>query len=178
LGSLTEQIDNISEIANSFSEFAKMPVPRSEVFDLISVVQKTAYLYAQNNNVDLIFEAEEKNLIVRSDHQLINRVVTNLIINGIQSVPETRKAEIGVKVYRNNKDKFAIIEVKDNGSGIPEDVRNKVFIPNFSTKIGGSGLGLAMAKRGVEHSGGNLWFETTVDQGTTFYVDIPLENKS
>ncbi|MFT4734095.1 MAG: two-component system nitrogen regulation sensor histidine kinase NtrY [Algoriphagus sp.] len=177
LSSLTEQIDNISEIANSFSEFAKMPVPRSEVFDLSSLVKKTAYLYAQNNKVDLSIDAEEKDLFVRSDHQLINRVVTNLIINGIQSVPFTRKPAIKVKVYRNDKEKFAIIEVKDNGNGIEDNVRQKVFMPNFSTKVGGSGLGLAMAKRGVEHSGGNIWFETEVEEGTTFYVDLPLASK-
>jgi len=177
LSSLTEQIDNISEIANSFSEFAKMPVPRSEVFDLSSLVKKTAYLYAQNNKVDVTIEAEEKDLFVRSDHQLINRVVTNLIINGIQSVPPERKPAIKVKVYRNDKEKFAIIEVKDNGSGIEDSVHQKVFMPNFSTKVVGSGLGLAMAKRGVEHSGGNIWFETEMEEGTTFYVDLPLANK-
>jgi len=178
LGSLTEQIDNISEIANSFSEFAKMPVPRTEVFELSNLVQRSAYLYAQNNNLNLSIEVNDKDLYVKSDHNLINRVVTNLILNGIQSVPEGRKPEIKVKVYRNDKDKFAIIEVRDNGSGIPDYLRNKVFIPNFSTKIGGSGLGLAMAKRGVEHSGGNLWFETEEGKGTTFYVDLPLARKA
>ncbi len=174
LNSLTEQIDNISEIANSFSEFAKMPVPRSEVFDLVNVVQKTVYLYAQNKGLDIQMEAPKEVILVRSDHQLINRVVTNLIINGIQSVPDTIKPKIQVKVYRNDREKFAIIEVKDNGSGIAEEYRNKVFMPNFSTKIDGSGLGLAMAKRGVEHSGGNIWFETEIDSGSTFYVDLPL----
>lgn len=178
LNSLTEQIDNISEIANSFSEFAKMPVPRSEVFELGNVVQRTAYLYAQDNGLNIHIDIKDKGLMVRSDHQLINRVVTNLIINGIQSVPEDRKPKIEVKVYGHHKDKFAIIEVKDNGSGIPEENRKKVFMPNFSTKIGGSGLGLAMAKRGVEHSGGNIWFETEEDKGTTFYVDLPLVRKA
>ncbi|SOE23101.1 His Kinase A (phospho-acceptor) domain-containing protein [Spirosomataceae bacterium TFI 002] len=174
LSSLTEQIDNISEIANSFSEFAKMPVPRSEVFNMIEIVRKTAYLYAQNNNIEIKIEAPEDEIRIRSDRQLINRVVTNLIINGIQSVPPTRLPCIHIKMYRNEEEKYAVIEVKDNGSGIPEDIRKKVFIPNFSTKVGGSGLGLAMAKRGIEHGGGNIWFETEEDLGTTFYVDIPL----
>ncbi|WP_304233227.1 HAMP domain-containing sensor histidine kinase [Jiulongibacter sediminis] len=178
LNSLTEQIDNISEIANSFSEFAKMPVPRSEVFELGTVVQRTAYLYAQDNGLDINIDIKDQGLMVRSDHQLINRVVTNLIINGIQSVPEDRKPQIEVKVYGHHKDKFAIIEVKDNGSGIPEENREKVFMPNFSTKVDGSGLGLAMAKRGVEHSGGNIWFETDENKGTTFYVDLPLVRKA
>ncbi|MGR3810663.1 ATP-binding protein [Jiulongibacter sp. NS-SX5] len=178
LNSLTEQIDNISEIANSFSEFAKMPVPRSEVFELGQVVQRTAYLYAQDNGLEIDIDIQDKELMVRSDHQLVNRVVTNLIINGIQSVPSEKKPQINVKVYRNTKEKFAVIEVNDNGSGIPEENREKVFMPNFSTKIGGSGLGLAMAKRGVEHSGGNIWFETEMNNGTTFYVDLPLVKTS
>ena len=177
LNSLTEQIDNISEIANSFSEFAKMPVPRSEVFDLVATVQSTAYLYTNNKNLDLTLDVPDKSILVKSDHQLINRVLTNLIINGIQAVPSDRKPLIAIKVYRNDKEKFAIIEVTDNGSGIPEDVGKKVFIPNFSTKIGGSGLGLAMAKRGIEHSGGNIWFETELGRGTTFFVDLPLAQK-
>lgn len=174
LNSLTEQIDTISEITNSFSEFAKMPVPRSEIFDLSEIVKKTAFIYAQNNNTEITLESPEEAINVKSDRQLINRVVTNLIINGIQSVPPGRLPKIGVKVYRNEEEKYAVIEVKDNGSGIPEDVRKKVFIPNFSTKVGGSGLGLAMAKRGIEHSGGNIWFETEEGNGTTFYVDLPL----
>lgn len=177
LNSLTEQIDNISEIANSFSEFAKMPVPRSEVFDLVATVQSTAYLYTNNKNLDLTLDVPDVSILVKSDHQLINRVLTNLIINGIQAVPSDRKPLIAIKVYRNDKEKFAIIEVTDNGSGIPEDVGKKVFIPNFSTKIGGSGLGLAMAKRGIEHSGGNIWFETELGRGTTFFVDLPLAQK-
>jgi two-component system, NtrC family, nitrogen regulation sensor histidine kinase NtrY len=174
LNSLTEQIDNISEIANSFSEFAKMPVPRSERFDLVTITQKTTDLYSQNNNVKINFESTEKEMYVLGDRLLISRIVTNLIINGIQSVPPVRQPEISVKIYRNVERDFGIIEVKDNGGGIAESIREKVFIPNFSTKVGGSGLGLAMAKRGIEHGGGNVWFETVEGEGTTFFVDIPI----
>jgi signal transduction histidine kinase len=151
-----------------------MPVPRNEIFNMIEIVRKTAYLYAQNNNVEIKIETPENEIRIRSDRQLINRVVTNLIINGIQSVPPTRLPSIYIKMYRNEEEKYAVLEVKDNGSGIPEDIRKKIFIPNFSTKVGGSGLGLAMAKRSIEHGGGNIWFETEEDLGTTFYVDIPL----
>lgn len=173
LNSLTEQIDNISEIANSFSEFAKMPVPRNERFDLVTAVQKTVDLYSQNNNIKINFESSDKEIFVMGDRMLLNRVITNLILNGIQSVPPIRQSEIRVKVYKNEEENFGMIEVKDNGSGIAENNRQKVFIPNFSTKVGGSGLGLAMAKRGIEHAGGNIWFETVEGQGTTFFIDLP-----
>ncbi len=174
LSSLNEQIDNISEIANSFSEFAKMPVPRSEEFDLVEVIQKTADLYMTNKVSDIQLDFVQPKLMVHGDRQLMSRVLTNLIINGLQSVPLDRRPKIDIRAYKNEEDSFAIVEVKDNGSGVPDDVREKVFIPNFSTKVGGSGLGLALAKRGIEHGGGNIWFDTELNVGTTFYVDLPL----
>ena len=173
LNSLTEQIDNISEIANSFSEFAKMPVPRNERFDLVPAVQKSVDLYTQNNNIKINFETSEKEIFVMGDRLLLNRVITNLVLNGIQSVPPIRQPEIKVKVYKNLDETFGMIEIQDNGNGIPESISKKVFIPNFSTKVGGSGLGLAMAKRGIEHAGGNIWFETVEGKGTTFFIDLP-----
>lgn len=174
LNSLTEQIDNISEIANSFSEFAKMPVPRNEVFDLVPLIQKSADLYAEDERISLNAYIKEKEAWVVGDRQFMSRVITNLIINGIQSVPKEKRAIINLRLYRNEDDNIAIMEIQDNGSGIPENIRQRVFIPNFTTKIGGSGLGLAMARRGVEHAGGNIWFETETDKGTTFFIDLPL----
>jgi signal transduction histidine kinase len=67
-----------------------------------------------------------------------------------------------------------LIEVNDNGAGIPASIQDKVFIPNFSTKYGGSGIGLAVAKKGVEHAGGKIWFESVANVGTTFYIELPM----
>jgi signal transduction histidine kinase len=174
LNSLNEQIDNISEIANSFSEFAKMSVPTLVEFDLVEVIQKVADLYTTNKNSDFQLNFLEPKLMVWGDRQLMSRVLTNLIINGLQSVSIDKRPQIDISAYKNEEDSFAIVEVRDNGAGVPEEIREKVFIPNFSTKVGGSGLGLALAKRGIEHGGGNIWFETEADVGTVFYVDLPL----
>lgn len=171
LGSINEQIDNISEIANSFSEFAKMPVPRIEIFDLVAVVENTVYLYTQSNHIYIKFETDSPQIFVSGDKMILSRAVTNLIINGIQSVPPSRKPIIQVLV--TDKGEMGMVEVKDNGVGISEELRKKVFIPNFTTKLGGSGLGLSMAKRGIEHAGGNIWFDSVVGEGTTFYLDLP-----
>jgi len=64
------------------------------------------------------------------------------------------------------------IEIKDNGSGIPDQIRDKVFSPNFSTKYTGSGLGLAITKKGIEHANGKIWFESEEGKGTTFFMEI------
>lgn len=173
LSSINEQIDTISDIANSFSEFAKMPVPRSEIFDLVATVRTTVDLYSQNNNIKIDFHSSLESLHIKGDRMILSRAITNVIINGIQSVPVVRRPVIRVVVSSTSD--TGVVEIKDNGTGISDDIRKKIFIPNFSTKIGGSGLGLAMSKRGIEHAGGNMWFESTMGEGTTFYIDLPRE---
>jgi signal transduction histidine kinase len=66
------------------------------------------------------------------------------------------------------------VSVKDNGSGIPEEMHNKIFVPNFTTKSSGTGLGLAICKGIVEKSNGAIWFETEEGKGTTFFVSLPI----
>lgn len=173
--SLLEQIDNLSDIATSFSEFAKMPLPKNEVFEITSVLNKTADLYADDNRVTLTRQVQKGPVMVTGDRHMMGRILTNLIINGIQSVPPDRRPTIELKLFTNDTD--VNIEVHDNGMGIPEGIQPKVFLPNFSTKEGGSGLGLAIAKRGIEHAGGSIWFETTNEVGTSFFMCLPLADQ-
>ncbi len=168
--SLLDQIDNLSDIATSFSEFAKMPLPKNETFEITVMLNKAADLYAERTT--LYRQIAPGPIMVIGDRQLIGRILTNLIINAIQSVPPDRRAVINLQLYTS--DDNVQIEVRDNGAGIPEAIHSKVFLPNFSTKRGGTGLGLAIAKRGVEHAGGNVWFETVEGVGTSFFVSLPL----
>ena len=172
--SLLDQIDNLSDIATSFSDFDKMPLPKNEVFEVTGVLNKAADLYADDSRIILQREVAAGPVMVLGDRQLMGRILTNLLINGIQSVPTGRKPLINLKLYI--RDEKVQIEIHDNGVGIPEAIRTKVFLPNFSTKRGGSGLGLAIAKRGVEHAGGSIWFETTEGVGTSFLLSLPLSH--
>ena len=114
------------------------------------------------------FEASKQ--LVLGDAKLTCRIFNNLVINAFQSVPEGREPEVNICLSVNETK--VKIRIADNGSGIPEEFHNKIFIPNFSTKVKGSGIGLAISKRGIEHAGGDIWFETS-DNGTTFYIDWP-----
>jgi signal transduction histidine kinase len=171
LNVLLEQVNNLNEIATSFSLFAKMPIPKNQRFEIGSVLGRTAALH--NNSKEALFETDiqKGDFFVMGDEQLMGAIFTNLILNGIQSVPADRKAKIFIGL--KEREKRVLIEIKDNGGGIPEAIREKVFLPNFSTKFSGSGIGLAVAKRGVEHAGGRIWFETLEGKGTSFFIEIP-----
>ena len=98
-----------------------------------------------------------------------------MIKNAIQSIPDDRVGliEIDLKML----DSRALIRIKDNGTGISEEEKDKVFVPNFTTKSSGMGIGLAMCKNIVEGAGGYIWFESTLDIGTTFFIEFPTDNK-
>ena len=175
--SLIDQIDNISDIATSFSDFAKMPLPKNELFEVSSVLEKSADLYADETKIDLHRNLTPGQFEAIGDRQLTGRIITNLIINGIQSAQSIgRRPEITLRLHSSDGNIY--IEVKDNGAGIPEAIRPKVFFPNFTTRSreGGTGLGLAIAKRGIEQAGGSIWFETEEGIGTTFFMSLPLAN--
>ncbi|MDO1446105.1 HAMP domain-containing sensor histidine kinase [Rhodocytophaga aerolata] len=169
---LLDQVDTLNDIATSFSAFAKMPIPKEELFDIAGILKKTVELYSNDADVEILTDIPPGDFFVKGDQQMMSRIFTNLILNGIQSVPAGRKPEITVNMQKSNN--FIRIEIHDNGKGISESIRNKIFIPNFSTKYAGSGIGLALAKRGVEHAGGKIWFETEEEQGTSFFIELPL----
>jgi signal transduction histidine kinase len=108
---------------------------------------------------------------VNADREQMLRVFNNLVRNALQAIPEGREGRIIIGL-RSEDDRWTAM-VNDNGSGIPEELRENVFVPSFTTKSGGMGLGLAMCKRMVETADGYINFETESDKGTTFFVSFP-----
>ena len=175
INTLLHQINTLSDIAESFSAFAKMPIPESERFEISTILKKTISLYQSREEGHIEADIPEGAFFVMGDEQWMGRIFSNLIINGFQSVPDGR--EPLVKVQLSSTGSKINIEIKDNGTGIPDDIVDKIFIPNFSTKAKGSGIGLAVAKRGVEHAGGKIWFETEEGRGTSFFIELPLDKE-
>ncbi|MEO5569296.1 MAG: ATP-binding protein [Bacteroidia bacterium] len=170
---LVEQIDTLSSIATEFSNFAQMPKANYEIVDLRSIVGNIVNLYRENEKVHIHLEEERKiPYEVYADREQMLRVFTNLVKNSVQAIPDSREGKIEVKLFSENS--HCVVAVKDNGDGIPEDKISKIFTPNFTTKTGGTGLGLAMVKSIVENSNGKIWFETAHEKGTTFYVSLPV----
>jgi two-component system nitrogen regulation sensor histidine kinase NtrY len=109
---------------------------------------------------------------VIADKDQIIRVFSNLLKNAVQSMPDSGPGKIEVKIEADIPG-FLRVSVSDNGIGIPEDQRDKIFTPNFTTKSSGMGLGLAMVKNIIENSNGNVLFSSVYGEGTTFFVSLP-----
>lgn len=172
--SFVEQIESLAHIASEFSNFAKMPETIFEKVYLPDILQQSIELYRQSDNTSIIFSNSiSAGKFVLADKDQLLRCFNNLIINALEARVEGRKGIIKVRLYNTGKNAF--IEICDNGSGIAENVRPQIFTPNFTTKSSGTGLGLAFVKQALENMGGNISYRTELGNGTTFYINIPLD---
>ncbi len=169
LSSLLIQVDTLSQIASSFSAFAEMPAPDNTTLDFSKLIRQVVGLY-HSDDVEIKTEIEDS-IFIYADKDIFQRILNNVVLNAIQSV-ENKSAEIHVKLS-NKVDKCELV-VSDNGKGINEELKDKIFLNYFSTKSSGSGIGLALAKKGIENAGGNIWFDSRENEGTTFFITMPL----
>lgn len=173
---MVDQIDTLSRIAEEFAHFAKMPPSQDEEMNIVEAVTSALELFKNSTDVKISLEVDaEVDTWVVADNDHLVRVFNNLIKNAVQAIPESTSG--WVKLMVRSDETHVIVEVSDNGNGIPDDIRERIFMPNFTTRSTGMGLGLAMVKRMVENSGGEVWFESTTGEGTTFYVSLPKARK-
>jgi nitrogen fixation/metabolism regulation signal transduction histidine kinase len=169
---LIEQIDTLSHIATEFGNFAQMPKMQKEWVDMRELLQQAAEFH-QNQQCKITLEINEPGSFgVLTDKEQMLRVFNNLIKNAEQAIPDHKVGEIKLTLHTSNA--RVKIEVSDNGSGISEELRERIFNPNFTTKSTGMGLGLALVKNIIESSDGTIRFESEIDRGTTFIIELPL----
>ncbi len=169
---LIDQINTLSNIATEFSNFAKMPVGKVKNVEINSIVNDAANLFSAYPNINLEKDITTEPITVNADKEQLSRVYVNLIKNAVQAIGRKNNGHIHVSMIKSAEKARVIIE--DNGSGIANEVADKLFTPNFTTKSGGMGLGLAISKEIIEGIGGHIWFETSPGLGTKFFVEIPI----
>jgi signal transduction histidine kinase len=169
--SMVEQIDVLSRVAGDFSRFAQLSAAKETTLDVNEVARSVVALFAGEETATISLNTAPP-LLVKADREHLVRVLNNLIKNALQAIPEGRHGSVDVVLKQSGAN--AVIEVRDNGSGIAEADRERIFTPSFTTKSSGTGLGLAMVKRMVEQAGGTVWFETREGEGTSFFVSLPL----
>ncbi len=169
---LVEQIDHLSKIAADFSQFANIGNPKSEVFDLHEMLHSLSSLYTATESLEFQWYPIPQRIILFADKTQLNRLFTNLLQNAVEACNNVENKKIVMS--EELEDGFIVIKIADNGHGIPLQVQEKIFTPNFTTKSSGTGLGLAMSKNIIEQAKGELWFETNENEGSVFFVRLPL----
>ena len=166
---LLQQIDTLSSISSAFSTYAKMPAQQDETLNVVKISKLALDIF---NEDYIYFFSEEDEIRARFDRTQLIRVVTNLVKNSIQSIEQKNPEEPRIDVIVENHENMVSISVIDNGVGVPENNRNYIFEPQFTTKSSGMGLGLGMVKNIVETYNGTITLDSS-EEKTTFKVTFP-----
>ncbi len=171
--SFIEQIERLSYIASEFSNFAKMPEAILEGVYLKEIIDRSIGIYQDSEHTTIKLEDScKKQAYVKADKDQLLKCFNNLLKNAIEARQDNRQSLIVILLYC--KENNVLVEIRDNGSGIPETLDQRIFTPNFTTKSSGTGLGLAFVKQAIENIGGSITFDTVPGSGTTFYISIPM----
>ena len=165
---LIEQIDTMSSVATSFSDFATLPKTQLEKSDIVDTTKKVVEIFEQNN---INFKSSKESIVIKHDKEQWIRVMTNLIKNSIQAIPSDRDPNINIEIS-DSTNSIKII-VSDNGLGVLEENKEKIFEPKFTTKTDGMGLGLGIVKNIINSHRGKISYKSKPKKGTKFTISLP-----
>lgn len=165
---IVDQIDLIATVASAFSEFAKLPEKNNEVINLNTEVEDILRVF---NDDSIFMHANKSNIMINMDRIYLSRIITNLVTNAKQAESDQRKLIINVDVEQHQR--RVMISVQDNGIGIPENMYERIFEPNFTSKNSGMGLGLSMVRKMIEDYKGEISVKSEVEKGSTFIITLP-----
>lgn len=165
---VVDQIDLVAKVASAFSQFAQLPEKNNEIFDLNHEIKNIINIFSDEK---IYFHANKENIMIEMDKIYLSRIITNLVANARQARDDHRDTIINVDVEQRQK--RIIILVEDNGTGIPENLYDRIFEPNFTSKTSGTGLGLTMVRKMVEDYKGEIFVKSELGKGTTFTICLP-----
>ena len=168
--SLIQQIDTMSDIASAFATYAKLPEQNVQTIDLPETIKRTIEVF---DATFIKFSAPERAITLNFDKNQLNRIVTNLIKNSLQSLKESQTKNPEIQISLTDDAHHVTLSIRDNGPGISKEVKSRVFEPKFTTKTKGMGLGLAMVKTIVLSYGGTIDILQPQEGGVAFVMQFP-----
>ena len=165
---LVDQIDLVATVASAFSQFAQLPEKNNEIFDLNKEIKNIINVFSDEK---IYFHSNRDIIMIEMDKIYLSRIITNLVANSRQAKHDYRENIINLDVEQRQK--RVIITVDDNGTGIPEELYDRIFEPNFTSKTSGTGLGLTMVRKMVEDYKGEISVKSELGKGSTFTISLP-----
>ncbi len=173
---IIKEVENLTELLSQFKDFARMPTPVMEEIQLKNLITEVSLLYSESYSfITMNFEGLE-DIKLKGDKGQIQRVFSNLISNSFEAITETGTVTIRTELVRKGNTHYCRILITDTGSGIDPDIKKYIFNPYFTTKKGGTGLGLPIVERIITDHKGIIWYESELTVGTTFFIELPMED--
>ncbi len=173
---IVTEVDRLNKLLTEFSNFARMP---SLVFELCSpgeVIREAVEMFSvSHKSVEFDISGVNDSEKIFMDREKIKQVLINLISNSVDAVDRAGYIQVRTDILNKENILYYRIQISDNGYGIREDIKEQIFSPYFTTRKSGTGLGLAIVERIIFDHNGSIWFESEADVGTTFYIDLPVE---
>lgn len=170
---MQQQIEYMNKIVSDLQYYGKNIKPNITPVEVESFFSKIINEQANYPNIKYSLNIDKRSGVIKFDRDLMQRVIINLFSNSYASI--TDKGNIKIKVTKNHE--YYVINISDDGTGIPEEIRQNLFKPLFTTKAKGTGLGLSVCKRIIDAHQGNIEINSTEGNGTTVKISLPEINQ-
>lgn len=174
--SVSREVDRVTSLINHYLQLGRPPKPRkaeTNLTNLLNEVKEFMTPEMKENDVDIEISAPASTVVANVDKDQVKQVIINLLKNALEAMDETTTKKIGIKLEKSNKD--AIVIVSDTGRGMDGTERVKIFEPFYSSKKGGSGLGLPLTRQIILDHRGNIECLSKKGKGTKFEITLPLK---
>jgi nitrogen fixation/metabolism regulation signal transduction histidine kinase len=176
---IIQETEGLSTLLTEFRTLSKPMEPSLSWTEIRELVEETIGTYgASHPGVSFDIDNVKKGISVKIDRNRLGQILTNLIINGIDAMNDTGLIEIRTDLVKKRASRYCRLSIRDSGKGISDDDAKNIFTPYFTTKESGTGLGLPIVERIVSEHGGAIWFDSAKEVGTTFYIDLPIDENS
>jgi signal transduction histidine kinase len=173
---ILEARNRILSLLDEIRDFSKSKDYEKHKGDLVQLIDRTVKICR--------FDADLKKMSLNFDNPSIKSAFSNInedkiqqvLINLIRNAAHASKPKSSINIFLSEDEIYWIISIKDEGSGIPEEIRDKIWQPFFTTKSSGTGLGLDICKKIIDNHDGQIYFETEINKGTTFFIKLPKAN--
>jgi nitrogen fixation/metabolism regulation signal transduction histidine kinase len=172
---IIQEVEGLSTLLNEFRTLSKPMEPSSSFTDIRGLAEEITGPY-RSSYPGVRFDTEHmEGMFLKIDRNRLSQVLTNLIINGIDAMDGEGLLEIRTDLVKKGESRYCRLSVRDTGKGISKKDGRFIFTPYYTTKESGTGLGLPIVERIVNAHGGTIWFNSAEGAGTTFFIDLPVE---
>jgi len=175
---IIKQVETMKEMVNAFSEYARSPKVSTRTMDINTLARDVVELYRGHKEIALKLDLAADLPPVKADAGRLRQVFHNLIKNAIEAMDSTDTPTITVSSGQSDSQiSMVCVRIADNGPGIPDVLRDKLFEPYVTNKEKGSGLGLAVVKKILEEHGGGISVDSSAENGTRFTLSLPVDQE-